>query len=64
MTNIYATLTPLELYERVQANFHYAIQASRGAALATTEQMLRSRPAIAPYWMLPWGTPSEARVCR
>jgi len=61
MTVHYSTMTPLQIYRFVQESLRTQIIISRGAAITTVEQMTREHPAFAPFWLLPPGTPADAR---
>ena len=53
--------TPLALYESVQLALRFSILVL-GNKLETVERMLNGSPRVAPYWLLPPGTPTAARI--
>lgn len=57
----FATATPLEIYEFVQAEARDYLHRVTGAQ-QYVEVCVLNHPAIAPYWLLPVGTPQSYRV--
>lgn len=57
----FAAATPLEIYEFVQSEAHHYVARVTGAQ-QYVEVCVLNHPAIAPYWLLPEGTPQGHRV--
>lgn len=57
----FLAMSPLEIYEYVQAEAHGYIDRVV-CALQYVEVCVLNHPAVAPYWLLPEGTPQCYRV--
>lgn len=59
----FAILTPLQVFESVQREARAYLSIGGVVALDTLSRYVE-RPCVAPYWLLPAGTPPSHRVLR